>query len=175
MIYFAQPVGGGPVKIGCSDDVERRLKCLESQYRIPLSLLKVVPGGREEERAFHERFAAHRFPGTEQFRPVADLLEFLGVPILAGANPDTVEAMPERTGRGVSVKLPEWLVDQMREVTALEKTDIQSLCTDLLAPLIAERRREALRRALEGYELTTKPPAIPARKGRGRPPKGGGV
>ena len=71
MIYFLKPVDGGPVKIGCSEDVDRRREQLEWHYGRPLALLGTMPGGREEERAIHVRFAEHRIGRTELFRPVA--------------------------------------------------------------------------------------------------------
>lgn len=94
MIYFLQPVDGGPVKIGQSIDVDARRVQLESHYGTPLALLATMPGGRNEEREIHERFAHLRFKRTEQFRPAADLMAFIGRPLLVDANPDAVEAMP---------------------------------------------------------------------------------
>lgn len=95
-IYFAQVDRDGPIKIGCSINVDARLKNLESQYGKPLTLLKIMPGGRDEERAIHERFAEHRIGRTEQFRPVAEIMEFIGLPLLVGPNPDAVEAIPSK-------------------------------------------------------------------------------
>lgn len=94
MIYFAQPVDGGPIKIGYSEDVSQRLIQLESDYGQPLALLATLDGGRTEEQALHARFSHLRFGRTEQFRPTAELLSFIGRPLLVGADPDAVEAMP---------------------------------------------------------------------------------
>jgi hypothetical protein len=93
MIYFMQPLDGGPVKIGFSDDVETRRAQLESHYGQPLALLATMDGGRKEEQAVHSRFAHLRFGRTEQFRPAAELMTFIGRPLLVGANPNAVEAM----------------------------------------------------------------------------------
>ena len=95
MIYFAQ-LPTGAIKIGFSDDVESRLIQLKQHYRHPLSLLCTMEGGRETEREIHDRFghlriAHHR--EKEQFRPGADLLEFIGLPLLVNANPTAVEAV----------------------------------------------------------------------------------
>ena len=95
MIYFAQSPEGGTIKIGSSVNVPSRLKQLEYHYGRPLALLATMKGGREEERAIHERFAEHRMGQTEQFRPVADILAFIGRPLLASPNPDAVGAMPD--------------------------------------------------------------------------------
>jgi hypothetical protein len=93
VIYFAQPTDGGPIKIGCTEDVSRRLKQLESHYGCPLALLKVIPGDFEEEKAIHERFLHLRLGKTEQFQPASDLMAFLGRPLLVDPNPDAVEAL----------------------------------------------------------------------------------
>jgi hypothetical protein len=55
VIYFMQPTDGGPVKIGCSDDVERRHEELEAFYGQPLALLATMPG---DSQSFHKRQGA---------------------------------------------------------------------------------------------------------------------
>jgi hypothetical protein len=99
MIYFLQSVDGGPIKIGCTVNVERRVSELEAMYGQPLAVLHTMPGGRKEEAAIHARFDHLRFRGKkqgcdpEQFRPTAELLAFIGRPLLVTANPDSVEFM----------------------------------------------------------------------------------
>jgi hypothetical protein len=94
MIYFAQPIDGGPVKIGYAADVPKRLKQLEAHYRAPLALLATMEGDRPAEAAIHERFSHLRFGRKEQFRPASELMEFIGKPLLVDPNPDAVEAIP---------------------------------------------------------------------------------
>jgi len=94
MIYFAQAIDGGPVKIGYSADVMARARQLESHYGRPLAILATMKGDRPEEAELHARFAHLRLGRTEQFRPAPDLMAFIGRPLLVGANPDAVEAMP---------------------------------------------------------------------------------
>ena len=93
MIYFAQPIEGGPVKIGFTSDVDARLRQLEVYYGRPLALLGIMEGDRDEERSIHGRFAHLRFGRTEQFRPAADLMAFIGRPLLVGANPYATEVL----------------------------------------------------------------------------------
>jgi hypothetical protein len=109
VIYFLQSVEGGPVKIGHSGDVPSRIESLEAHYKKRLALLGTMPGGRDEEREVHERFAHLRFGRTEQFRPAPELMAFIGRPLLVGANPDAVEAMPgPGTGlRHARIELPD--------------------------------------------------------------------
>jgi hypothetical protein len=98
LIYFLQPDGGGPIKIGYSDDVERRHREVEVHYGCPFTILATIEGDLIRERQIHFRFARHRFGNTEQFRPGAEILEFLGRPALDPAFVAAVEplAEPER-------------------------------------------------------------------------------
>lgn len=97
MIYFVQPIDGGPIKIGHSEDISRRLPQLESHYGCALALLATMDGGQDQERLIHERFEHLRFGRTEQFRPARDLMEFIRRPLLVHAAPDAVEVMEGRT------------------------------------------------------------------------------
>jgi len=99
VIYFMQSVDGGPIKIGFTDDIERRREQLEAIYGTPLAVLATMDGGRDEETEVHRRFSHLRFGRTEQFRPTSELMEFIGRPLLIGANPDAVEAMPFAAGQ----------------------------------------------------------------------------
>lgn len=93
MVYFLQPTDGGPIKIGYTDNLDQRRLQLQFHYGTPLALLATMDGGKEVERAIHERFAAHRIGRTEQFRPVPELLAFIDRPLLASPNPNAVEAI----------------------------------------------------------------------------------
>lgn len=97
MIYFVQGLDGGAVKIGFTDDMATRLPQLEYKYKQPLAVLATMPGNREREQEIHARFSHLRFGKTEQFRPAADLMAFIGRPLLVGANPDAVEAMDDHS------------------------------------------------------------------------------
>jgi hypothetical protein len=44
MIYFVQPIDGGPVKIGFTDNLSARLIQLEQHYRVSLAVLATLPG-----------------------------------------------------------------------------------------------------------------------------------
>jgi hypothetical protein len=96
VIYFVQSTDGGPIKIGCTVDMDIRLKALERHYGQPLAVLATMPGWWEEERTIHARFAAHRMGRTEQFRPDAEIMEFIGRPLLACPDPDAAEVMTKR-------------------------------------------------------------------------------
>jgi hypothetical protein len=108
VIYFMQSVDGGSIKIGFSDDVDRRRGQLESHYGTALAILATMPGNRDEEARIHARFSHLRLGRTEQFRPAPELLGFIGRPLLVGANPDAVEAMPCRIPVTNVRSRPEW-------------------------------------------------------------------
>jgi hypothetical protein len=54
---------GGPVKIGCTTDVDRRLRDLRQSSPVPLKLLASTHGGQSRETAYHFVFGAHRLHG----------------------------------------------------------------------------------------------------------------
>jgi hypothetical protein len=143
VIYFMQPVDGGPVKIGCSEDVEARRKSLESHYGCDLVLLGTREGTFEDEQQIHERFAHLRFGRTEQFRPAADLMAFIGRPLLVDVNPDAVEAIAPRPwgegskkGRFAFRARPEWL-DWLNRFANFERSDM----VDVIDRALEDRAR----------------------------------
>jgi len=113
VIYFAQ-LDSGTIKIGTTDNVDVRIRALESRYGKPAALLATMPGGPDDEAAIHERFAHLRFGRTEQFRPAAELMEFIGKPLLVHPDPDAVEVTEKRAdiitlGYLVSAPYLEWI------------------------------------------------------------------
>jgi hypothetical protein len=76
MIYFIQDGDDGPIKIGYSDDVARRVRDLSTSTHNKLQILLVISGEREQEDQLHERFGfAHK--RGDWFWPVKDLLSFI--------------------------------------------------------------------------------------------------
>jgi hypothetical protein len=145
VIYFAQSIEGGPVKIGATDDVARRLGQLEAHYGRPLALLATLPGGRDEEAEIHERFAHLRLGRTEQFRPAAELMKFINRPLLVGANPDAVEAMDV----GCMVKFDRILAAKARQVALARGITMTAYLSDLSRGQI-DRDYAKVLRELEG-------------------------
>lgn len=143
MIYFAQAVSGGSVKIGHSADVPFRLKQLEAHYGQPLALLATLPGGRKEEREIHERFASARLGRSEQFQPIAEIMAFIGRPLLVGPNPDAVEGMPRRFR---TVKIDKYVLGQCKIAAALMKMKLVDYLNMALAEA-SERDIEQCHRA----------------------------
>lgn len=75
-VYFARAGEDGLVKIGHAKDVRSRLSSMQTGCPIPLTLLGVLPGGREREAELHARFADLRVRG-EWFRAEGALAELL--------------------------------------------------------------------------------------------------
>lgn len=80
-VYFVQqitPAGDGPIKIGVSADVQKRLRQLRTGVPHDLALLATMQGDDTTEYGFHVRFAADRIsPRAEWFRPSPELLAFI--------------------------------------------------------------------------------------------------
>ena len=78
-VYFVQAGWNGPIKIGFSDDVDKRIAGLQTGNPEELRLLLVVPGTMGTEAAMHEQFAAARIrPTSEWFNATKELLSFVG-------------------------------------------------------------------------------------------------
>ena len=75
-VYFIQGCETQRIKIGISNNVDSRLKGIQSSE--PLKLLAVIKqGGKDLERRLHEKFEGLRVHG-EWFRPDPQLLEYIG-------------------------------------------------------------------------------------------------
>ncbi|MGN7160813.1 GIY-YIG nuclease family protein [Sphingomonas sp. SAFR-052] len=70
-LYFIRSEAG-PIKIGVSNDVRKRLKGLQTSSPYKLSIACIKRCAAMEEGAYHERFAAHRLHG-EWFSPAPEI------------------------------------------------------------------------------------------------------
>jgi hypothetical protein len=165
VLYFVQPAGGGPIKIGTTGNLEARLQRLNAIFGVEWSLLGTMPGGWPEKRAIHRRFW-HLALGCEQFRPARELLEFLGKPQLVGANPEAVEVISYPDAR-VNVQIDEDVVKPARLVATARGITLAEYISELLRPLVHRDFEAEMKTMLGGGETPPKPPAKPRR------PKGG--
>ena len=76
-VYFARPIGmPGPIKIGCTTNIETRLSSLSTWSPFPLELILTIPGDAKLEGAIHDRFAGDHLH-REWFSPSDGLLAFI--------------------------------------------------------------------------------------------------
>lgn len=67
VVYFLEDCERGHLKIGFSRHLGARVQHLQTQTKAKLVLRRIVPGGRQEEAGYHQRFAAHLVRGREWF------------------------------------------------------------------------------------------------------------
>ena len=76
-LYFIQAdIQNGPIKIGYTENIERRVSMLKSQSAVPLRILKVIEGGHRDEVKIHKMFNDARLH-HEWFNPVPELIDFI--------------------------------------------------------------------------------------------------
>ena len=76
VVYFVQSGEDGPIKIGWTQDIERRIAELQTANAHPLKLLGEVPGTMRDETAMHARFSHLRME-AEWFRNALEIQTFL--------------------------------------------------------------------------------------------------
>ena len=145
MVYFLQPVGGGPIKIGFSDNFPVRLAQLEAHYGCSLVVLATMEGDRSRESEIHQMFAHLRFGRTEQFRPGPDLMEFIGRPLLAGPNPEAVEALP----KSITYEIEKDLLRRLRYIAAYRGVHLVDFLVKALSPIVDQEFREIAQELIE--------------------------
>lgn len=72
-VYFIQAVSGGPIKIGMSQNPERRLADLQVGSPVMLRIIGAAAGGQSREAALHRRLAKYRLHG-EWFADAPEVL-----------------------------------------------------------------------------------------------------
>lgn len=150
MIYFVQPVDGGPIKIGYTADVPARIKQLESHYKVPLAILATIEGDEAYERSLHARFAHLRFGRTEQFQPDPELLAFIGKPLFASMTPvEEIEwhhphSKPGR--RDVTVKIERRVLMMAKAIASHQGICVAELMDELLTGPVGKAYAEMLKR-----------------------------
>lgn len=103
MIYFIQGVAGGPIKIGYTNNVTRRLAQLRSGNPTPLRVIATTEGTLAIEAQLHRKFARYQvrrewFEDVEELRMfIAQLAHFDAQSLLAvqddfGSNPQAYVA-----------------------------------------------------------------------------------
>lgn len=97
-VYFIRPVGGGPVKIGCSHLPTSRLAAMTVWSPLLLEIVATIPGDQKLELRFHAAFKADWSHG-EWFNP-SERLDGVIDAIQSGRfNTDCLPAKGCRLGR----------------------------------------------------------------------------
>jgi len=77
-IYFIQAGNNGAIKIGYADNVEKRLKQIQTGNPYKLKLLKTINGNFEIEKNLHKLFYKDRLEG-EWFTPSKELMDYINI------------------------------------------------------------------------------------------------
>lgn len=108
MIYMIRAGDDGPVKIGFTNDVTRRVTKMQTDHYQRLVMMRVFDGGPREEALLHGRFAELRLVG-EWFTFSDDMLGDVGLVEIALPKP-TKRVIPD----GPRAKLVSWAADICR-------------------------------------------------------------
>lgn len=100
-VYFIQAGEGGPVKIGFTDHIGRRISKMQSDNHERLRVIALYEGDQGAEVRIHEQLAAFRLRG-EWFSPVENVLSY-GCDLRPLAFPAPAVDMPVWR-KGVSVQ-----------------------------------------------------------------------
>lgn len=77
-IYFIQRGVDGPIKIGFTQNLDKRLAQLQSVSPYLLEIVRTERGGPKEEQYLHRKFKHLRISTSEWFEPGPELLAYLG-------------------------------------------------------------------------------------------------
>lgn len=75
MVYFIQS-SEGSIKIGYSQNIQKRLKSLQTNHSSSLQLLGIIKGDKQKEKEIHNLFKNSRIKG-EWFFPSYQVLKFI--------------------------------------------------------------------------------------------------
>jgi hypothetical protein len=93
-IYFIQAGESGPIKIGVSLQVDKRLEGLRTSSPVCLRLLATKPGEQVDEWLLHKKLASHRLHG-EWFDPHEDVLAEVSIALQFDQKIEKRPSMPK--------------------------------------------------------------------------------
>ncbi|NTF67945.1 GIY-YIG nuclease family protein [Rhizobium rhizogenes] len=126
------------IKIGVSTNLERRIYAMETAHPEGFDVLCTLPGGKELENYFHERFAADRIL-REWFKPTRELsklmseierIGILALPEFAREDADEADT-DERVGSSIGVSEAARCLQYMIERHGKSASDIHAAYTDI--------------------------------------------
>jgi len=84
-VYFIQSKNGGPIKIGYSNNPQKRLATFQTSQADRLVILGLIPGDIPYERQLHSKFAKYRIRGDgEWFQPSKYIVNFINNNAMGG-------------------------------------------------------------------------------------------
>lgn len=127
MIYFAQNVNGGPIKIGTTYDLDQRIKGLVKVLGGKVRVLGVMKGSFKTEHKLHVRFSHVRHSaGREFFDDSDDLILF----IYRNSKAWTPKPNKPR-GRKPKPKEPAWRTPSDRYVMTMMSPKMRGMVREL--------------------------------------------
>jgi hypothetical protein len=111
-----------------------------------------MEGDREREADIHGRFAHLRLGRTEQFRPGADLMAFIGRPLLVNPDPDAVEIHPNRPLKTRAAKLDAGLLRRAKTIADDKGLDLSEYLTGILRPAVNRDWAKFAKKIIEEQE-----------------------
>ena len=79
-VYFVQGVNGGPIKIGYSAYLDKRLSNLQTGNAEQLKMIAYIPGDIGLEKRLHKKFDKYRIrPDGEWFVDCEDIRNFISI------------------------------------------------------------------------------------------------
>lgn len=127
-VYFIQAGDCGPIKIGFTNKVRRRLQMLQTGANTPLHLRKSTGGGAALERRLHRELDAHRLQG-EWFSPSAAVIERMEALPWAG---NDIESIPLKS-RPSKTALHAWRIKS--GLTIAEASGVLGICQSFISSL----------------------------------------
>lgn len=126
MIYFAQAVSGGDIKIGTTDRWSQRRPNLEGELGFKLVALGIMDGAEPVEKSLHRQFSHLRVRG-EWFRPDPELLDFISKETRPWTQTEEDE-LAQYTGTKIDAEV----LRLMRAACALQGVRMQDWLSDLV-------------------------------------------
>lgn len=129
-VYFIEAIGAHRVKIGYADDPAKRLPQLQTGCPYNLQLLFSIPGDRDTERQYHDKYSHLRVsPSSEWFYFDAELKQLIDAAIMYDLHhPEKHEGLPVL--RGILTNLTKCYFENADGITESRDAYLQIWCPE---------------------------------------------
>jgi len=138
MIYFIKSESGH-VKIGhTKNDIKKRLRTVQSNCPLKLTLIKIIHGDHKKESYIHKQFQKYKYRG-EWFNFVGDLKDFVNaqIPEIQPINQtvilkqcNSLQKDPPR--ESISLYLPVYQIDMLKAIKKATNIPIARIVDQLI-------------------------------------------